>query len=251
MLLISERQAARSVCRSARHHRCQGDHTAEQRHGRLRLGPAGVHHGRAPGPGPRSTASAGKTPMQRWFEPNTCHHMRKRPAAWGFPFPRPSCAVSSGVIGGHETSAHHRGYGHMADGSGAGGAVRGTACFAASSPAPGDDRYVIPSARRCGTGRAAGGRPPGRHGRRRHPPVGPDRARQHRRASALPHQRLHPRARHRGPDTAPPPGPHLILRQHSLRGNSGCSFRWGHRVNMWSGRLPVGPGEPGFGRADQ
>jgi len=33
--------------------------------------------------------------------------------------------------------------------------------------------------------------------------------------------------------------------------SSGCSSRWGHRVNMWSGRLPVEPGRPGFGRADQ
>ena len=35
------------------------------------------------------------------------------------------------------------------------------------------------------------------------------------------------------------------------RGNSGCSSGWGHRINMWSGWLPVEPGKPGFGRADQ
>src|SRR5713226_6199025 len=47
----------------------------------------------------------------------------------GFPPPRgPSCLVSSCVIPGQETSPHHGGYGHMADGIGTGGAVHRTAC---------------------------------------------------------------------------------------------------------------------------
>jgi hypothetical protein len=48
----------------------------------------------------------------------------------------PSCAVSSSVIAGQETAPHHDGYGHMADGFGAGGAVRRTA-----PPAP---LFIIP-----------------------------------------------------------------------------------------------------------
>ncbi len=40
-----------------------------------------------------------------------------------------SCVVSSCVIIGQEASLHHDGYGHIADGFGAGGAVRGTACW--------------------------------------------------------------------------------------------------------------------------
>jgi hypothetical protein len=40
----------------------------------------------------------------------------------------PSCVASSSVISGQETSPHHAGYGHVADGSGAGGAVQRTAC---------------------------------------------------------------------------------------------------------------------------
>src|SRR5215470_17629076 len=40
----------------------------------------------------------------------------------------PSCFVSSSVIVGQQTPLHHAGYGHIADGSGAGGAVHRTAC---------------------------------------------------------------------------------------------------------------------------
>jgi hypothetical protein len=39
----------------------------------------------------------------------------------------PSCVLSSSVILGQETPLHHDGYGHIADGFEAGGAVRRTA----------------------------------------------------------------------------------------------------------------------------
>src|SRR5215469_12032956 len=41
----------------------------------------------------------------------------------------PSCVVSSSVIFGQEAPLHHAGYGHIADGFRAGGAVHRTACF--------------------------------------------------------------------------------------------------------------------------
>jgi hypothetical protein len=48
----------------------------------------------------------------------------------GIPRPgAPWCVVSSSVVIGQETSPHHAGYGHIADGIGAGGAVRRTACW--------------------------------------------------------------------------------------------------------------------------
>jgi hypothetical protein len=47
----------------------------------------------------------------------------------GMPSPHgPSCCVSSCVILSHQSSLHHAGYGHIADGIGAGGAVHRTAC---------------------------------------------------------------------------------------------------------------------------
>jgi hypothetical protein len=61
------------------------------------------------------------------------HHLpppAKTARGLGFPPPRgPSCLVSSCVIPGQETSPHHGGYGHIADGIGVRGAVHRTACF--------------------------------------------------------------------------------------------------------------------------
>ena len=60
------------------------------------------------------------------------HHLpppAKTARGLGFPPPRgPSCLVSSCVIPSQETSPHHGGYGHIADGIGARGAVHRTAC---------------------------------------------------------------------------------------------------------------------------
>src|SRR5262249_21971526 len=46
----------------------------------------------------------------------------------------PSSVVSSSVIVGQETPLHHAGYGHIADGSGAEGAVHRTACWSLDGP---------------------------------------------------------------------------------------------------------------------
>jgi len=55
------------------------------------------------------------------------------------PLLRPSCVVSSCVIVGQQTSLCGSGYGHMADGFGAGGAVHRTACFLGRGSHPAGD----------------------------------------------------------------------------------------------------------------
>src|SRR5262249_25117997 len=54
---------------------------------------------------------------------------RKRPVSGVSPVRGLLCVVSSSVIAGQGTSLHHVGYGHIADGFGAGGAVHRTACW--------------------------------------------------------------------------------------------------------------------------
>jgi hypothetical protein len=108
---------------------------APARHGRMTDGAGNAEsHSRDPwrvsghpvGSPRRSVKPSAKPTLVR-----TQHLPPPAKTARGLGFPRsrgPSGVVSSGVIGGQQAPLHHGGYGHMADGSRAGGAVHRTAC---------------------------------------------------------------------------------------------------------------------------